>query len=176
MESTLKIYEIVMIGLLRFQLAKGAIGLHGNCMDWLHANDVILEVCLSFVCLGQPDFFYLCPAFGTDLQNFVHLHCGMLPFLLDLVVHVVDMSAKCWRNIQMLQILKKMCRLATFCPKQTQNLPVKPVMGGEPRSDPPSWRWANFQKIFGKFTSISCKKQKLVLFIAFFIISLIVCY
>ncbi len=57
-----------------------------------------------------------------------------------LVVHVVDMLAKCWWNIQMSKVLKKLCCFATFCPKQTQNLPVEPVSGGEPRTDPPSWR------------------------------------
>ncbi len=36
-----------------------------------------------------------------------------------LVVHVVDMLAKCWLNVQMLEILKKLCRFGTFCPTQT---------------------------------------------------------
>ncbi len=60
--------------------------------------------------------------------------------LKTLVVHVVNMLAKCWQNIQMSKILEKLCHFATFCLKQTQNLPVKPVLGGEPRTDPPSHR------------------------------------
>ncbi len=59
---------------------------------------------------------------------------------LNIFVHVIDMWANCRQNVQMSQILQKLCCFATFCPKQTQNLPVEPVLGGESRTDPPSQR------------------------------------
>ncbi len=54
-----------------------------------------------------------------------------------LVVHVIEMLAKCQQNVQTSKIFQKLCHFATFCLKQTQNLPVKPVLGGEWRTDPP---------------------------------------
>ncbi len=93
-----------------------------------------------------------------------------------LVEHVVNMSAKYWQNVQMSMILEKLCCFASFCLKQTQNLHVKPVSGGEPRADPSSQRQADFQRIFWKFTSTPCKKLKLILFIVFSLILSIVYY
>ncbi len=55
----------------------------------------------------------------------------------------MDMSAKCWRNVKMLKIHEKSCHFVTFCPTKTQNSSVKPVLGGELWTDPPSQRKTN---------------------------------
>ncbi len=63
---------------------------------------------------------------------------------------------------------RKLCCFATFCPKQTQNLPVQPVSGGEPRTDHPHEGEKTSERFFGSVLPFLCKKQKLRLFIVFF--------
>ncbi len=78
------------------------------------------------------------------------------------------MLAKCLRNVQMLQIFKKLCWFATFCPNQTQHLPVKPVLVQNQGQTHPHKCEQTSEKAFGTLLPFHCKKQKLILFIVFF--------
>ncbi len=89
-----------------------SIGLCKNVFPFYFTSSLATSLC---------DFL---PRYKDDITIINVEYSIMSTSLVILVVHVVDMLEKCWKNVELLKILKKSCCFMTFCPTQTQNSPV----------------------------------------------------